>query len=175
MGEHDSDHRSRPRSRPIHPALVHFPIALLVLSVAADTTAFWRDIPSLRSAGWWSLAGAFLGALAAVPAGIFDMRRADLRADVHERVHRHMKVGFALLAALGGLTFWRWTMYGHPGRAVPAVYLDAGILTVALAGLQGWLGGELVYTDAVSVRRPGRAGAEKESRGEDGDHGHHHH
>ncbi len=137
--------------RPIHPVLVHFPIALLALSVAADLGAFFTDIESLRATGWWSLAGAALGAIATVLAGIFDMRRADLKEEVHERVHRHMKVGFALLAVIVGLTIWRWTVFRQPGLAVSAIYLDCAILAMALAAFQGWLGGELVYKHGVFV------------------------
>lgn len=141
--------------KPIHPILVHFPIALLALSVAADLAGFFSNIDSLRSTGWWSLAGAALGGVATVLAGVFDMRRADLSEEIHERVHRHMKVGFALLAVLIALTLWRWTIFIQPGLAVTAIYLDCAILAMVLAGFQGWLGGELVYTYGVSVNRAG--------------------
>ncbi|HXG86182.1 MAG TPA: DUF2231 domain-containing protein [Pyrinomonadaceae bacterium] len=43
---------------PVHPAIVHFPIALLVLSVFADLFGYIYTSDSLRGAGWWSLAGA---------------------------------------------------------------------------------------------------------------------
>lgn len=147
--------------KPIHPILVHFPIALLALSVAADLAGFFSNIDSLRSTGWWSLAGAALGGVATVLAGVFDMRRADLSEEIHERVHRHMKVGFALLAVITGLTLWRWTIFIQPGLAVTAIYLDCAILAMALAGFQGWLGGELVYTYGVSVNRAGPTTREK--------------
>ena len=89
------------------------------------------------------------------------MRRADLEEEVHVRVHRHMKVGFGLFAAILGLTFWRWTTYRQPGLPVSATYLDCAILTMALAAFQGWLGGELVFSHGVFVRRdPGAAPAE---------------
>ena len=145
--------------KPVHPMLVHFPIALLALSVAADLIAFLAHSDSLRTTGWWSLVGAAAGAAATVPAGLYDMSRADLEEEVHERVHRHMKVGFALLAALLGLTFWRWRTYMRPGLSVTATYLDFALLTMALAAFQGWLGGELVFSDGVSVRRARETGS----------------
>jgi uncharacterized membrane protein len=40
--------------RPVHPLVVHFPIALLALSVTADLFAFFARIDSLRSTGWWA-------------------------------------------------------------------------------------------------------------------------
>src|SRR3546814_1995884 len=86
--------------KPIHPMLVHFPIALLVFSVSADGAAYFTRIESLGITGWWTLLGAAISALAAVAAGLFDMYRAHrtgLSEEVHHRVHRHRLVGFALL------------------------------------------------------------------------------
>lgn len=37
--------------KPVHPILVHFPIALLSLSVAADLIGYFANIASLRDTG----------------------------------------------------------------------------------------------------------------------------
>ena len=161
--------------KPIHPMLVHFPIALLALSVAADLGAFFLPIQSLRSTGWWSLLGAATSGIVTVLAGLYDMRRADLADEVHERVHRHMKVGLALIAVIWALTLWRWFGFEQPKLAVTAVYLDFAILTMVLASFQGWLGGELVYTHGVFVRRagPGKGAKDKaEPKNGKGNHQH---
>lgn len=160
--------------KPIHPIVVHFPIALLVFSVAADLAGFFADIESLRSAGWWALVSAALGAIATVAAGIFDMRRADLHEEVHHRVHRHMRVGFILLGAIIGLTVWRWRIHVAPSAAVPMYYLDLAVLTVALAAFQGWLGGELVYRDGVFVKQDEKLDPHASESGEAGGHSHQH-
>ena len=159
--------------KPVHPMLVHFPIARLVFSVGADVLAFFAHSDSLRNTGWWALVGASAGAAIAAPAGWYDMRRADLQDDVHERVHRHMGVGLALLVALLALTLWRGRTYLRPGLPVTATYLDFALLTMALAAFQGWLGGELVFSDGVSVRRPGKVGTANSAPGK-GEHTHHH-
>lgn len=138
-------------AKPIHPILVHFPIALLVTSFFADAIHSFTSIETLRDAGWWMLAAAAASAVPTVLAGLFDMRRASLKEAVHERVHRHMWIGITLLCVIVALAGWRWTFYAHPGRALPMLYLDASFLAVALAAFQGWLGGELVYTHAVFV------------------------
>lgn len=161
--------------KPVHPLVVHFPIALLALSVTADLLAFFARIDSLRSTGWWALVGAALGGIVTVLAGLFDMRRADLKQDVHIRVHRHMKVGFALLGSIAGLTLWRWTIYKQPALSVSATYLDCALLTMALAAFQGWLGGELVYSDGVFVKRAVPTAGAKEAGDPEDNKGHHHH
>lgn len=161
--------------KPIHPMLVHFPIALLAMSVGADVVAFFTNIESLRSTGWWSLAGAALGGVATVLAGLFDMRRTEMKEETHHHVHRHMKVGFVLLALIIALTFWRWTFFLETGRAVSAIYLDCAVLALALAGFQGWLGGELVYTHGVFVKRAGPStGAKGKLEPKGGSSAHHH-
>lgn len=146
-------------AKPIHPILVHFPIALLVTSFAADAISSFAAIESLRNTGWWTLFAASALAVPTVVAGLLDMRRATLQEDAHVRVHRHMWVGITLLAATIGLAAWRWTYYSDPSRTLSMVYLDAAFLACALAAFQGWLGGELVYTHGVFVRArsPGSA------------------
>lgn len=142
--------------KPLHPIVVHFPIALLPLSVAADLVGFFANIPSLSHTGWWTLLGAAGGAVVTVAAGLFDMSRATLSEDVHHRVHRHMYIGLVLLTLILGLAIWRGLLFTR-GLVVPMLYLDLAVLTVALAALQGWLGGELVYRDGVFVQQGDQA------------------
>ena len=97
----------------------------------------------------------------------------EVQVGLHHRVHRHRLMGLVLLAAIIGLTFWRWTMYAADG-VVPMVYLDLAVLTVALAAFQGWLGGELVYTDGVFVRQGETTTGEGEAVSTPKGHGHHH-
>ncbi len=56
---------------PVHPAIVHFPVALVALSVVADLFGYLRDSASLRAAGWWALLGAGIDAALAVVTGLF--------------------------------------------------------------------------------------------------------
>jgi uncharacterized membrane protein len=132
---------------------------LVFLSVTADFAAFFTDVRTLLDTAWWSLLGAAVSGIFTVLAGLYDMRRAQLKEDVHVRVHRHIQVGLTLLAALVGLALWRWTIHTNPDLTVGSRYLAAALLVVCLTGLQGWLGGKLVYSDGVFVRhaRGGRS------------------
>ena len=143
---------------PIHPAIVHFPIALLVLSVIADFFGFLYQSESLRGAGWWSLFGAAIGGALAVAAGLYDMKREEekIKHKAHEQVHKHMYVGFVLLAAIAGLTVWRWLIYANQDYDLNWVYLILAFLIVFLAFFQGWLGGELVFGYGVGVAPTGQ-------------------
>lgn len=161
--------------KPVHPILVHFPIALLVTSFVADGAYWLTSFATLRHAGFWMLTAACATGALAVLAGLFDMRRASLEGPVHERVHRHMWVGIGLYVVICLLTVWRWTSYASDTR-ITMLYLDIAFLAVALAAFQGWLGGELVYTHGVFVAKkqmvPAGAPAPKADGSGSGHHSH---
>lgn len=102
------------------------------------------------------------------------MRRPQLADAVHERVHRHIWAGIALFVAIGALTLWRWSFFRDPVSPLSPVYLDFSFLAAALAGFQGWLGGELVYTHGVFVAPPEAEGAAPASRKKPAARGSHH-
>ena len=141
---------------PIHPAIVHFPIALVTLSFMADLFGLLADSTTLRAAGFWALIGAAAGGALALVAGLFDMNREQIEHEAHERVHFHMKVGFTLFAAVGGLTIWRWLLYTNGRNAPGWGYVVASLLVFGLTMFQGYLGGELVFADGVGVAPTGQ-------------------
>lgn len=145
---------------PIHPAIVHFPIALLVFSVIADFFGYIYQSDSLKSAGWWSLLGAAIGGAIAVAAGLYDMKREELKDEAHSQVHKHMYIGFVVLAVVAGLTIWRWLIYANSDYSLNWFYLILAFLIVGLTAFQGWLGSELVYGYGVGVA-PTKQGTEK--------------
>lgn len=141
--------------KPLHPILVHFPIALTVFAVAADCAGLWMSNRSLAGAGGWAMVAAGAAALVTGAAGYLDMQRLH-RVDgidhaAHGRVHRHMFVGIAVVLVLAALAVWRGLLLWR-GATPPMLYIDAGLVTVALVALQGFLGGELVYGDGVFVK-----------------------
>ena len=63
---------------PLHPAFVHFPIALVVFSFITDLLGRLFGWASLRAAGFWCLIGALLvGAITAMT-GYWDFTHAAL-------------------------------------------------------------------------------------------------
>lgn len=148
---------------PIHPAIVHYPIALITLSVIADLSSYLIGSESLESVGWWALIGAMGGAAVALIAGLFDMNREKIEDEAHKRVHTHMKVGFTLFAALAGLTIWRWFFYTEKTYRMSWAYLVVALLVLGLTFFQGWLGGELVFSHGVGVAPTGQ-GTESPSK-----------
>ncbi len=145
---------------PRYPAVVHFPIALAILSVVADAIAWLtRDsaiAPSLFAAGWWALVGAVVLGAVAVVLGLSDMRHETIEHEAHLRVHHHMRVGFTVLGALGLLFVWRLVGVLNGTFAVGLGYLVVAVMVFALVMYQGWLGGELVFRYGVGVAPTGQ-------------------
>ena len=135
---------------PIHPALVHLPIAFVVLSVFADLFGRLFRVPSLQETARWSIAAAAVSAGAAVAAGYYDMDRAALAGQVHGYVHLHLKTGLILLGSIAMLAAWRWLL-PKLQRTFHLLYGIAAALVLALTVFQGWYGGEMVYAYGASV------------------------
>jgi uncharacterized membrane protein len=135
---------------PLHPALVHFPIALVVFSFVTDLLGRLLNKPSLRAAGFWSLIGAlFTGALTAA-AGYYDFSRATL-GETARYADFHMDIGFILVGCVVVLTLWRWLAYARRDIVPGLPYLIAAFLVVGLTLFQGWYGGEMVYSQGAGV------------------------
>ena len=63
---------------PLHPAFVHFPIALVVFSFIADLLGRLLNKPSLRSTGFWCLIAALVGGAITAATGYYDFSRDTL-------------------------------------------------------------------------------------------------
>ena len=140
----------------MHPALVHLPIAFVVLSIVADLFAKMTRRDSLRHTGMWSLFAAAISGAVTVAAGYWDLSRAQLSSETADYVSLHMKIGWALVAALLVLCIWRWRIRQQARRVVTAPYAVAGLLVLGLTTFQGWFGGEMVYSHGAGVAAAGQ-------------------
>jgi uncharacterized membrane protein len=140
---------------PLHPAIVHFPIAFVTLSFIADLLGRWLNNFALRATGFWSLFAAVLGGIVAAATGYWDMSR-DTLGETDHYVDFHMDIGWILLGAVAVLFMWRWLVYKRRDRPVHAVYLIAALIVFGLTLFQGWYGGEMVYSQGAGVAAAGK-------------------
>lgn len=141
---------------PLHPALVHLPIAFVVLSVVADLLAKVTRRRSLRHVGLWSLLAALASAIVTIATGYWDMNRAALSPETLEYVNLHMKVGWALAGGLVVLSIWRWRIRQQARYVVTIPYSFAAVLLFSVTMFQGWYGGEMVYSHGAGVAAAGQ-------------------
>jgi uncharacterized membrane protein len=140
---------------PLHPALVHFPVALVTFAFIADLVAYLSTGRYWSRIGLVALLGAVIGGIATVAAGYYDMGRATL-GETHEYVHFHMTVGWILFGTVTGLALWRWRISRQPQPRIGLLYVLAAFLTLGVTLFQGWYGGELVYSQGAGVAAAGK-------------------
>ena len=138
---------------PLHPRLVHFPIALSLVGVAFLAWGILKRQESWTHYGQISLLLGWVGAIVAALSGLVDQARAADTPVVANAINQHITVGLALIVALGLALYWplrNRRLFTDPRRRWG--YLALLLLGAALVLLEGWLGGKLVYGLGVGVR-----------------------
>jgi uncharacterized membrane protein len=134
------------RLQQMHPALVHFPIALLPMAVAADLLGHFTGSRSLHSFGQKSIVLAAAGAAAAVVSGLIAGEEVNVEGDARDMLmtHRNLNVVATIVASCMAVVRSR--------RQTPgAVYLGVGVAGAGLVGYTAYLGGKLVYESGAGV------------------------
>jgi uncharacterized membrane protein len=134
------------RVHEVHPALAHFPVALLPTAVAADLIGRLTDNDSLMEMGRQLMPVAAASVAATGVAG-FAAQEAVRTSDAsHDLLVTHRTLNIGLLALSVGLAAIR-----ARSRRPSAGYLLAGLAGAALVTYSGYLGGRMVYTHGVGV------------------------
>lgn len=139
-------------SHPLHPALVHFPVAGWSLATIADIASLWLGEPAWRFAAVLMAVGC-LAALAAMAAGLWEFAKLRDGNPALPVANRHMLCALAAFCAYATSLLLRWSNGELHAPGMPA--LAASIVGFALLGATGWLGGQLVYAHGVGVSREG--------------------
>ncbi|MFC0667775.1 DUF2231 domain-containing protein [Azotobacter chroococcum] len=131
---------------PLHPMMIHFPVAALFGLVASDLGYLLSGDPFwARASLWLAGVGAFGGWLASIAGlvDLFSVRR--IRRLITGWCHAILAVMMLSLASLNWLQ-----RYLAAEQILPwGLYLS--LLTALLIVLAAWLGGRLVYEHAVGV------------------------
>jgi uncharacterized membrane protein len=159
----------------LHPMVVHFPIALVYLTLLTDVAALvtrGERRAFLTRAGWWLLTATCVAIVAAMVAGVVAEHSVRLTPQDQALLSRHK--AYAVLTGLCAGAAWlvrlssffpreerqrgAWSVLGT-GRGQLSVLATALVAAAAVAiALTGNLGGRLVYDHGVGVRAmPGAA------------------
>jgi uncharacterized membrane protein len=133
---------------PLHPALVHFPVACWSLATAADIASLVWGEPAWRFAGIVLLAGIGFS-IPAMLAGFLELAKLAEDNPAIRDVNRHMLMVMCALACYVTSLFLRL----HGTRLVEPGLLAIGssVLGFLCLGVAGWLGGKLVYGHRLGV------------------------
>ncbi|MFG6667553.1 DUF2231 domain-containing protein [Halomonas sp. HNIBRBA4712] len=131
---------------PLHPVMIHFPVAALMALVASDLGYWYTGDPFWERTGLWLAGvGAFGGWIASI-AGIIDLVTVSrIRRLITGWSHAIVAVVMLSLASLN------WLLRLNSPEAILPWGLAVSLVTGALIALAGWLGGQLVYEHAVGV------------------------
>ena len=132
---------------PIHPTLIHFPVAALIGLVASDLAyLFTDDIFWARASFWLASVGAWGGWLAST-AGLVDLLLvSSIRRKITAWSHAVLAVMMLSLASLN------WLMrVEDPAHLLLPWGLYVSVLTTLLIFAASILGGQLVYEHGVGV------------------------
>lgn len=135
---------------PLHPALVHFPIALLATSLLWDGLALWQHEPFWWQMSFWSLAAGLAAAVPAVITGFVDFTALPTEHPAEQLAIWHLSVvAVAILLYLGSLAVRGSPAPPVEGHLYGAVALSVlGLIALLVGGL---LGGRLVYRHGVGM------------------------
>ena len=133
---------------PVHPMLVHFPIALWTVAAGADVAGWIYGWPESWLISFGSQAVGIAIAAVAMLAGVFDF--AAIPRDTPAQ-------GIAVSHLLAMSTAWllfivSLAMRGLPPTNAPSIWATVTALVAwAVMAFGGWLGGRLVYEFGIGV------------------------
>jgi uncharacterized membrane protein len=134
---------------PLHPMLVHFPIALWAVGSTCDLLTL-AHVPEAARLAWLSIGAATVAALPTMAAGMIDYAALDDPA--LPAAHRHMALmGTAWLLYAAGFVFASRGLAPAPEPGGWSIAAALAGLAVLIAG--AWQGGQLVYRLGAGVDR----------------------
>jgi uncharacterized membrane protein len=154
----------------LHPALVHFPIALLPVAVLFDGLSYWRARGWLSKAATTLYALAALGAWTAYEAGEDAADSLGIVAPhIQLHVNEHSDFGRYTLWLLGGIALARigldlWDRH-RKKKPLRVLLLVIAVGGIGLLTLTADLGGGLVYQHGIGVAEVDDHGVEVEADG----------
>lgn len=155
----------------LHPATVHFPIALLLLgSLLTCVHLLRRPLFDLKPTIWLLIALGWVSGAVAVLTGLLAQANLPPNAPYRAVLNFHIGAGLAVLLVYGFLLYRGWLYRSARAQkarrargVVTTDLLDDPAARIWIAGVvlfgalllvaTGWYGGQLVYVFGVNVQR----------------------
>ncbi len=136
-------------AHPVHPALVHFPVACWSLATIGDLASL-----VFHDQRVWFVSGVLLvlgliAALAAMLAGLFELRKINEESAAMRVAVWHMSLVVIAWGLYGLSLFMR--LNGAALMAPDGVAIGLSVLGFLTLCAAGWLGGALVYEHGIGV------------------------
>lgn len=138
---------------PVHPSLVHFPIALFVSGALAALFFRWRQQPQGESWGIYGLLAGWILTLPALISGLIDKNGIPADAPAAAVADLHTTLMIATWVVFGGALYFYYLRKKQDRLSGSAVWLWSALLVLGLVllTLAGHQGARLVYEFGVGV------------------------
>lgn len=144
--------QGKPFGHPLHPAIVHFPIALFLLNLVLDIASYLAG-PSntLFRASFYAISFGIGMAVLAALTGFVD--RSDIRLDhpARKTSNIHMTLNLSAVGLFVINLFLRAQQLDL--TQTPLIHLLLSFVGVAILLVSGYLGGTMVYDNGIGVGR----------------------
>jgi uncharacterized membrane protein len=132
-------------SHPIHPMLITIPVGLLIFSLICDLIALFVSDPNVwLLVAFFTMVGGFIGALIAAVPGVIDLM------SINEPTIK--RIGLTHMALnLVAVTLYAVNIWLRIDGTSSSAPLVLSVIAVALLGVSGWLGAEMVHKHGVGV------------------------
>ena len=132
-----------------HVVLVHFPIALCLVSVAFDFIAHWKQSRALAEAAYYNLLVAAVASIPMLATGLlawhFQLEGQRLKGTLL----LHLVLGTIAAAMIWLVWSFHFRAHRNPERKLPTYRLPIELAAVALVSLTAHLGGFLSGVNGV--------------------------
>jgi uncharacterized membrane protein len=135
-----------------HPIIVHFPIALLIVSAAVTIVAFIKSSASLQQTSWLLLWLGTFGAIFASITGLIAHVPYE-ETELHSVIETHQFLSLGVTGLFISVSIWRLIsrLRGADIGTKP-LYLVLVLVGVAVLSFTGMKGGDLVFDYGINVR-----------------------
>lgn len=125
-----------------HPVIVHFPIALFIVSVVFEIVAVWRKQPVLASVAYFNLLGAAISIPVTIATGLAAWQLQLEGAALKGNLRSHLIFAITTTAIIL-ILFWKRLRLRKNGNSPSVAYFALMALGLIMITITGHLGGIL--------------------------------
>ena len=129
----------------IHPIVVHFVIAMGLISFVFDLIGVVTRRSALFEVSFWNLLFATAAIFVAIMFGQVEAGLANPYGASRDILNLHSTIGWSLAGVLSMMSGWRYVIRSKDPQQLPLAFLGAGGLPSALIVLQVTLGNQLIW------------------------------
>lgn len=136
----------------LHPAIVHFPIALLTVAAFFGLLSLFTKKELFREIAFWNLLLGVIGSIAAVLTGFIGEQNLAHNDEIHQVLTKHKFTGLGILILSFALLTWIWVRKNKFGKVEYITWVLFLVLGTAAVFYQGFLGGKMVFEQGAGVK-----------------------